>query len=535
MNNFTGLRTIPVFLDFHASSRPHETAVIAESDAGLSQSLTWQELQTLANRTANWMMAQGLHKGDAIVLHLPNSLDFYLLWLAGALSGVVTVPVDPRCTVAELAYIVDHSDARLVVTLDSTLGFARNACDKCGKRVRTVTGSLTQGFSESELGSAILSQGGSSPSRKPEPLDVVGMLYTSGTTGKPKGVMLTHAAYLHGAEVMARATALTQDQRHLISLPLHHAAAQCHAMIPSLVAGTSVAIVERFRPSQFIQNAIRHNATRAALFGAPLRMLLHHHADGVVPPNPLRLITFAQNLTVEEVATWEADFGIPLLQVWGMTEMAALPLVTPLHGPRNTSCLGLPVAGYDVKIVDDRGSEVVPGETGEIIVRVEPGWSAMSGYYKDSAATAELMRNGWLWTGDNALQDEKGEFHFVGRRKEMIKRSGENISPVEIEEALKTHPHVQDAAAVGVSDPVRDERVIAFVVLRPAKQCSPEDLRDWCRERLSAYKVPEEFLYRDEFPRTSVGKIQRHHLRDSYLRDREAAPEAKPAIPRKAV
>jgi crotonobetaine/carnitine-CoA ligase len=338
--------------------------------------------------------------------------------------------------------------------------------------------------------------------------------------------MLTHAVYLYGAEVLARGTGLSHRDRHLIALPLHHAAAQCHAMAPSLVTGASIAILERFRPSKFMEGAIQHGATRAALFAAPLRMLLAHHADATVPMTSLQLITFAQNLTAEEMATWEKKFQIPLLQVWGMTETASLPLMTPLYGPRNTMCMGLPVAGYEVRIVDGKGREVARGESGEIVVRVEPGWSATPGYYKNPAATADLIHDGWLWSGDRAMQDERGDFHFLGRFKEMIKRSGENVSPLEIEDTLKMHPDVEDAAVVGVPDPVRDERVIAFVILRSVEQTSREALREWCRERLSAFKVPEEFYVRAEFPRTSVGKLQRHHLREDYLRNLETASKA---------
>jgi carnitine-CoA ligase len=522
MSNFTGQRTIPTFLDFHASERPDVLAVTAESSAGITQSLTWSQLRALAWQTANWMLARGLRKGDSIVLHIPNSLDFYLLWLGASLAGVVTVPVDPRSTHSELNYIIGHSDARVVVTVDSSLDLAKSACEGCGQVLRVITTSLSKSLVESELGSEILTQPASPPGNEPTPLDIAGMLYTSGTTGKPKGVMLTHAVYLYGAEVLARGTGLGGSDRHLVPLPLHHAAAQCHAMVPSLVTGASIVILERFRPSKFMESAVHYQATRAALFAAPLRMLLAHHADATVPQTSLQLITFAQNLTGEEMSAWKTKFGIPLIQVWGMTETASLPLMTPLHGPRNVMCMGLPVAGYEVSIVDAKGKEVALGQSGELVVRVDPGWSATPGYYKNPAATADLIHDGWLWSGDRAMQDANGEFHFLGRFKEMIKRSGENISPLEIEETLKTHPDVEDAAVVGVPDPVRDERVIAFVILRPARETTLETLRDWCRERLSAFKVPEEFHSRNEFPRTSVGKVQRHHLRDAYLREHEA-------------
>ncbi len=291
-------------------------------------------------------------------------------------------------------------------------------------------------------------------------------------------------------------------------------------MTPSLVAGASIILVERFSASRFLEKAAQYQATRAALFGAPLRMLLSHHAKVPLPPNPLQLITFAQNLAPEEMKEWETKFRIPLLQLWGMTETTGLPLMTPLNGPRNTMCMGLPVAGYEVKIVDEKGSEVPPGTSGEIVVRVDPGWNSTSGYYKNPAATAELIRDGWLYTGDRAMQDGKGEFHFLGRFKEMIKRSGENISPMEIEETLKEHPDVLDAAVVGIPDALRDEKVVAFLIARPGSQGSTQAVQEWCKQRLSAFKIPEDFEWCEEFPRTSVGKLQRHLLKEPYLRRR---------------
>src|SRR5262249_9892441 len=166
---------------------------------------------------------------------------------------------------------------------------------------------------------------------------------------------------------------------------------------------------------------------------------------------------------------------------------------------------------------DGSGQEVAVGAEGEIAVRAEPGWNVTSGYYKNPQATAELIREGWIHSGDRGRVDEKGQFHFLGRFNEMIKRAGENISPLEVEGVLATHSAVADAAVVGVPDPLRDERVIAFVIFKKGHATSPEELKQWCRRALSAFKVPEEFVVCEEFPRTSVGKVQRHLLRRSWL------------------
>jgi crotonobetaine/carnitine-CoA ligase len=517
MNSIVGDRTLSTFLEFHATTRPHEVALVAETQAGVRQMLTWSELDARANQTAHWILEQGLKQGDSIALCLPNCLELYLLWLAATKTGTVAVPTDPGSTPTELEYIVEHSDSRLMLALGTKMEAARGVARRCPLVTRVVGTSLTEPFPATELGSEVNKQTAERPSTNVKPLDVAGMLYTSGTTGRPKGGMLTHAAYIYGAEVFARSTALTPRDRHLIALPLYHAAAQCHALTPSLVAGASVAIVERFSASRFLYQAIRYGATRAALFAAPLRMLLRQHAGSPPPKTPLNLVTFAQNLAPEELKEWDQRFGIPLMQLWGMTETVGLPLMVPLNGPRDNMCMGLPALGYEVKIVDETGQEVPAGTTGEVVVRAEPGWNVTSGYYKNPQATAELIREGWIHSGDRGRVDEKGQFHFLGRFKELIKRAGENVSPLEVEGVLAAHSAVAEAAVVGVPDVLRDERVIAFVIFKEGQATSAEELRQWCRRALSAFKVPEEFVVCEEFPRTSVGKVQRHLLRRALL------------------
>lgn len=517
MNDVVGNRTIGTFLEYHASTKPYRTALVTETDDGLRQSLTWAELNRLANQSANWLLQQGLDHGDALALGLPNCLEAVLLWLAAAKSRMVAVPFDPRSTVPEIRHFLDYCDARLVVSHGSIAATVKSASRNCSTIKRLVTISLQEPFTTSAMGKEIQAHGPDPPQASAKTEDLLAILYTSGTTSAPKGVMLTHSAYLYGAEVFARSTALTSTDRHLVCLPLYHAAAQCHAFGPSLVAGSSAVIVERFSASRFLEQAIRYNATRSALFAAPLRMLLRHFADAAPPQTPLSLVTFAQNLSSEELAEWERKFQIPLMQLWGMTETVGLPLMTPLHGPRDNMCMGMPVVGYRVRVVNESGSELPPGVPGEIVVRAEPGSNVSLGYFKNPQATAELFRDGWLRSGDRAVRDERGYFHFLGRFKDVIKRAGENISPAEVEGVLKAHPAVIDAVVFGVPDTIRDERVIAYVIFRTNRSAEPQELKDWCQPRLSSFKVPEEFRICTEFPRNSVGKVQRHLLRRAYL------------------
>lgn len=336
------------------------------------------------------------------------------------------------------------------------------------------------------------------------------MQYTSGTTSKPKGGLLTHANYVYGGEVMAKAMRAQPGDRHLIVLPLFHAGAQLHAFLPMLLAGGSVALMERFSAGRFVEQAIRYEATLAALFAAPIRMLLAQPRTEADGRTRLRAVSYAQNITPQQWEEWHARFRAPLMQIWGMTETMSLPLMHPLDLPPKPLATGMPVLGYEAKVVDGAGKEVPPGTVGELVVRGVPGVTLMQGYFKNPKATAETLRDGWLYSGDNAWMDEEGWFFFVDRKKDMIKRAGENVSASEVEETLKQHAAVFDAAVVGIPDPVRDQAIKAYVILKQGAAATADDLVAWCRARLSAFKVPEVIEFRETFPRTSVGKIQKH-------------------------
>ena len=224
----------------------------------------------------------------------------------------------------------------------------------------------------------------------------------------------------------------------------------------------------------------------------------------------LRAVSYAQNVTPQQFEEWHERFRAPLMQIWGMTETMSLPLMQPLDLPRKPLSMGMPVLGYECKVVDESGKEVPPGTVGELVVSGVPGVTLMKGYFKNPKATADTLREGWLHSGDQAFMDEDGCFFFVDRKKDMIKRAGENVSASEVEETLKQHPAVFDAAVVAIPDAMRDQAIKTYVILKDGAAATGDDLIAWCRGRLSAFKVPEVVEFRDVFPRTSVGKIQKH-------------------------
>jgi crotonobetaine/carnitine-CoA ligase len=463
---------------------------------------TWRELDRQVNRAAHLILARGLRHGDKFNLHLGNCPEFLIFWLAAAKTGTVMVPTNPTSTADEMEYILAHSEARLAITEPRYAAPIHAVRARCPHLLDVLEcrplEPLLAGTKDTAPGVPVVS------------IDEISMQYTSGTTSKPKGVLLTHANYIYGGEVMSKAMRVLPTDRHLIVLPLFHAGAQLHAFLPTLLAGGSVALMERFSATRFVEQAMRHEATLAALFAAPIRMLLAQPRTDADGRTRLRAVSYAQNVTPQQFGEWHERFGAPLMQIWGMTETMSLPLMQPLDLPRKPLSMGMPVLGYECKVVDESGHELPPGAVGELIVRGEPGVSLMKGYFKNPKATAETLRDGWLYSGDNAYTDDEGYFFFVDRKKDMIKRAGENVSASEVEETLKQHPAVFDAAVVGVPDPIRDHAIKAYIILKERAAASSADLIAWCQARLSPFKVPEVIELREAFPRTSVGKIQKH-------------------------
>jgi len=497
-----GTRTLGSALEDKARRFPDEPFLIFEDATGATGRWTWREFDADVNRVAHLLLARGLRHGDKFNLHLGNCPEFLLFWMAAARTGTVMVPTNPGSAADEMEYILAHSEARLAVTEPQYAAAIHAVAGRC-----PALGGVLEARPLAPLLDGL-------PSVRPEtavaPLDEISMQYTSGTTSKPKGVLLTHANYIYGGEVMSKAMRVGPGDRHLIVLPLFHAGAQLHAFIPMLLCGGSVALMERFSATRFVEQAIRHEATLAALFAAPIRMLLAQPRSASDSRTRLRAISYAQNITPQQFEEWHARFRAPLMQIWGMTETMSLPLMQPLDLPRKPLAMGMPVLGYECKVVDESGKEVPPGTVGELVVGGIPGVSLMKGYFKNPEATASTLREGWLHSGDQAVMDEDGCFFFVDRKKDMIKRAGENVSASEVEEALKQHPAVFDAAVVGVPDPVRDQAIKAYVILNDGASATSEELIAWCRARLSGFKVPERVEFRDVFPRTSVGKIQKH-------------------------
>jgi crotonobetaine/carnitine-CoA ligase len=493
-----GSRTIPRLLELHARERGSDTFLIFESADGEVSTRTYAQTLDCAQRAAGLFAAHGVTAGDRVHAHLGNCPEFYDCWFGCALMGAVLVPTNPLLTQDEVGFMVGHAGCRLSVTSPPT----------------EPTVAAVQDPDRVVLAAELASGPPVEPEAQIDPLDVASVLYTSGTTSRPKGVLVTHANYLCVGKVVAQHLRLRPRDRWLIVLPLFHANAQYYSTMSALVTGASVALIEKFSASNWGRQAREHVATVASLFAAPIRMILAHAEFSDDSDNSLRAAIFSQNVTETELEDFERRFDVPLLQLYGMTETVVPPTINPLYGERRNMSIGRPTVPARLRVIDDAGHDVPAEGTGELLVRGDPGLTIMAGYLDDPAATEATIVDGWLHTGDNVRRGTDGYLYFVDRSKDMIKRAGENVAASEVESILNDHPDVFDAGVIGVPDAIRDEVIKAFVVRRPGASVREKELIAWCEQRLARFKVPSRVEFVDELPRTSVGKIQKGILRE---------------------
>jgi crotonobetaine/carnitine-CoA ligase len=505
-----GSSTVDYLLESGARACPDQVFVEFRSDDGAVQSLTWQDMQDRVLAFAAALHNMGVGPGVKVNIHLVNRPEFLVAWFACGRLGAVMVPTNTASTVDELSFQLEHSETEICLTESRFEVAARQACQQAGCVRQVLLASAMPISGVDEL---------SAPDRRSRAEDPLAILYTSGTTARPKGVVVSHAAYGYAGLVVSRAIRLTDEDRFLTVLPLFHGNAQYYCVMSVLVSRATLLLMERFSASKYFMQAEAHGATVGSLFAAPARMILAQPPPVVSPTVRMRCMVFAQNLSEEQLAVWNERFGVPITQLYGMTETVGPPTFNPLGSDARPLSIGRPSLGYFCRVVDAKGVDVDTGEPGQLMVWGIPGLSLMSGYLKDPAATAAVLQDGWLSTGDIVRADEDGFLYFVDRTKDMMKISGENVAASEVENVLGLHPGVFDAAVIGVPDDIRDERIVAFVV-PDQDQVDVQDVLDWCRQRLAPFRVPSEVLVLRELPRTSVGKIQKHRLKANYLDNR---------------
>jgi carnitine-CoA ligase len=497
-------------------AHPDRTFLIFEAPDGRVTQWSYQEFDGVVARVGAFLASERVGPGSAVHLALTNCPTFVAVWIAALRLGAWIVPSDPLGREPELT---DH-----IMRTTPAVGFCSST------RRDEYSGAAPPGMTVVEIDEAD-AEFGHFPDAdfadwsEPGPRDRAAVMFTSGTTGRPKGVEVTQANYAFAGKTMAEAAALGAGDRQLVVLPLFHANAQYYSFASAIWVGASVALMPTFSASGFLPQAARHEATCASLFAAPLRMILAR--GGPTPGLRLRHCWFAQNLAVDQHETITEWFGCRPRQLYGMTETIPAVLTDDAAAPRPDS-MGSVTAGCQVELHDADGRRVAAGEVGEVVVGGERGITLFAGYLDDPDTTAGSFRGVWFCTGDRARRDTDGRFFFDGRRSDVLKVAGENVSITEVEAVLGAHPQVFEAAVIGAPDPIRDEIPVAFVV--PVDSGDPpaiNDLREWCAARLGKAKQPRDITVLDELPRTSVGKIRKFVLRDRVLKD----PALKDEVP----
>jgi len=501
-----GNMTIYTYLEKQAKKYTSKPFIYFEDEV-----ISYSEMVKRTNKTANWLEKNGIQKGDRVAIMLRNSPIFYDIWFACGALGAIMIPINIASTASELSYFLEHSESKGFIYDDSLI---TNKHEEVMNDIQILFHQSTSSQWKKEVGQL----DATSHDKKVKAQDVCGIMYTSGTTAKPKGVMITHENYLYAGHSSVLYQQLTPEDRYLILLPLFHVNAQYYSSMATLVVGGTIILQEKFSANTFWNDVERYEPTVSSFVATIIKILLKLEFHPFEMKHFIRQVGYGLFVTKNDVETFKNRFGINLFQWFGMTESITTNITTPLYtdmlADEETGILSMGKAGLgqEVKIVNTEGIECPNGTIGEIILKSP---SLMKGYYKNEVETNKTIRDGWLYTGDNGYMNEDGYIWFVDRNKDMIKRAGENISSLEIENVLSGHPSVANCAIVSAPDELREEKVVAYIETSDS-EVTEDMLREYCAERLSAFKIPTEFYFVDEFPRTSIGKIQKNVLRERY-------------------
>lgn len=505
-----------------AAERPF---LVFEDGDGQVSRYTYAAFGRLVTRTANLARDLGVRPGDRVVVHLRNCPEL-LMWMFGlAELGAVMVPLHPHNAPAECADVVARVRADVVVCEPATLDVYRPGPDAAGPAVDVPRLVVARGLEPVPGTVRFEAERDARPDElvDPAPLagdDPAGIVFTSGTTARPKGVVLTHANLLFSGEFVDWQARLGPADRLLTTMPACHVNFQLNALMPVLTAAATLVMVERYSARCFWRQVCRHEATVVQSIAMIVRTQLAQPGGAWERRHHVREVLYYLPISDEEKARFEERFGTRILNSYGTSETLVGVITDPPLGPRRWPSIGRAGLGYEARVADDDGHEVPAGTVGEIQVRGVPGRTLMLGYFEDPEATRRAYGpDGWMHTGDLGYADADGWFYFVERWSQMIKRAGENVSPSEVEAVLVAHPGVAEAAVVGVPDPIHDEAVKAFVVPAPGARPTPADLVAHCRARLADFKVPTLVEVVDVLPHTSTYKVARGRVREGARRD----------------
>jgi long-chain acyl-CoA synthetase len=463
------------------------------------QILTYWEFLARAQAAGGFLRDRGAMPGDRIGLMAPNILAYPIPFYGTLFAGCTVVPLNPLLTAHEAGYALSDAGARLLLVVEAVAATGEEVAERSGAAAVAVG---LDGLSDAQLS-------GTTPLCDPAPRegdDTAVILYTSGTTGRPKGAELTHDNLSSNARTMATTLLeATPDDVIMGCLPLFHCFGLTCGLNAAVLSGASLALLPRFDPVQALEIIERHQVT--IFEGVPTMYSALVHAPNAQEYDTSSLRTCVSGgaaMPPELLGTFEETFGATILEGYGLSETSPVASFNHPHRERKVGSIGTPVAGVRIRIVDPLGAEVTPGEIGELVIQ---GENVMKGYWQRPQETAEAIPDGWLRTGDLGRRDEDGYLYIVDRKKQLIIRGGYNVYPREVEEALYEHPAVAEVAVIGLKHSSLGEEVGAAVVLAPGKAATADELRAFAKQRVAAYKYPRHVWFVEELPKTATNKI----------------------------
>jgi long-chain acyl-CoA synthetase len=487
--------TLGGLLHSRAQETPDATALLCGD-----RKMCYGELDESSTRLAAWLLERGLQQGDRVAIHWCNSIETVQLFFAIFKAGLIAVPINLRLKPPEAAWILQHSRAVLCFSEPALAPIAEEARAGCP----SLQPILTQ--------LPALGTGSSSPLPQVESDQPAVILYTSGSTARPKGATHSHRTLMAAARMLAE-NLLRSDDVVLIMTQMMHAVGLNAVLLPATYRGIPAVLLPAFEPGPFLDTVERFRCTYTAGLPTLMQMVADEQARKPRDTSSLRTVVAGGDSVPHSLQERFASLlGVPLQEVIGMSETIGIAL-NPKGAIRPGSC-GLALPGVQVAVVNADGKHLPDGEVGELVVRSP---ACCLGYWNDPAATEELLRGGWLHSGDLAMRDADGYLWFKGRKKEIIVRGGSNISPQEVEEVIYQHPDVFEVGVIGAPDPHYGERVVAFVSLRNGHAPSEEALREYARKSLADYKVPEKIFFVPQLPKGTTGKVHRATLKAMLL------------------
>jgi crotonobetaine/carnitine-CoA ligase len=475
--------------------------------------ISYRRLDEMASRFANGFCESGIHQGAKVAVMLPNCPEYLYCWFGLAKIGAVMVPINTAHKGDLLQYIVNQSEAEAIATDMPLLSRLRDIQDGLEKVKRVFVHTWNGHVEPVKFPTSALADLGEASAKSPrvevKHSDPMTILFTSGTTGPSKGVVMSHHYYYHAARTIGRGMGAGPDDILYTCLPLFHVNAQVCTVLAALLFDARVAMYEHFSASTFWDEIRRSRATVFLALGA---------MGNILSKAPPRLDDSNNNVRLalivpppEDLEGFEKRFGLRVVyETFGMTEGIVAP--PAIAEPRRPGCCGQPAEDTDVRIVDDDDLPLGPRQTGEIVMRPREPYTMMSGYYNMPEETLRAFRNLWFHTGDLGYMDEDGYLYFVGRKKEAIRRRGENISAFEVERIVNQHPSVLESAAIAVPSELGEDDVKIVVVLKEGERVSPEELIRFCEERMAYFMVPRYVEFREALPKTPTQRVEKYKL-----------------------